>query len=135
MTIKPSPGPTGVELGYAEITSDFTQTGAGGPTDVTGLSVTVEVGARPIKVIFDCDSFYSSSASGITTVSIREGSTTLAGRTTSLTADLAGGHREVRLNPSAGSHTYKISVTQVITGNGKISATATSPAFIQVVEV
>jgi hypothetical protein len=46
-------------------------------------------------------------------------------------------HREVRRNPSAGSHTYSVSVqgTGTISTNDRIQAAVNSPAFIQVVEV
>lgn len=127
----------GLSLGYAEITSNFTQTGAGN-SDVTGLSVTVTVGTRPIIVKFDAGGLSNSSASGLITLAIKEGSTILA------TAALGPGpaancsfalSRDVRLSPSAGSHTYKINLGQIITGNSTIGASATNPASIHVVEV
>lgn len=126
----------GVELGYAEITSSYTQTGAG-TSDVTGLSVTVTVGARPIVVSFNCQNVYNSAATGLTAIYIKESTTTLQsatvyGSTVAIQIPVAA---SVRLAPSAGSHTYKISVQQLITGNSIVSAATTGPTSIQVVEV
>lgn len=134
MSINVSPGPLGVELGYAEITANHVQTGAGS-ADVAGLSVTANVGGRPIIVRLNASSVFNSSASGISTLKILEGSTQLASVTATLTTTTIPVAREVRLSPSAGSHTYKVSLTQVITGNSTLSASATDPASLQVVEV
>jgi hypothetical protein len=129
----------GIELGYAEITSNYVQTGAGN-SDVTGLSTTVTVGSRPIRIEFACSSIQNSSASpsGLTSLAINEGSTILTtaafgGLTTAnVTVPVT---RSVRLAPSAGSHTYKIVLGQVVAGNSTIAAAATSPAYIWVTEV
>lgn len=131
-------GPAGnTELGYAQITSDATQTGFGG-FDVPGLSVTVTVAARPIKVIFDAQVVNNSASNGVGTVDIYEGSTKLANVTVSNISVAAlnapGAHREYRAAPSAGSHTYKIKLSSLV-GNTTIKAAADSPAFIQVVEL
>jgi hypothetical protein len=126
----------GIELGYAEITTTFQQTGAGN-SDITGLSVTVDVGDRPI-VIKANGTFGSSSAGAVTYVKIMEGSTVLARAIISLSAVAQGLSREVRLTPSAGSHTYKLNLEQVVGGNGSVFAdtgTAYGPASIQVIEV
>lgn len=125
----------GVLLDSASITSNFTQTGAGA-SDVTGLAVTVTVGTRPIQIRFSCDSFFNSSASGIGTIGIQEGATVLAARTSPLGTAVAAGNRETApLTPSPGSHTYKIVLGQVVTGNTTLSAAATSPATITVLEL
>ena len=124
----------GVELGYAERTSTFTQTGIGS-SDVTSLTTTVTVGTRPILVKFGCGGLANSSASGIVQVFIKEGSTTLTTATISLSTVGQAVFREVRLTPSAGSHTYKITLSQAVTGNSSITASSTDPSYIQVIEV
>lgn len=124
----------GVELGYAQITSTATQTGAGG-SDVAGLSVAVTVGTRPIVVEFGCDGLVNTSGSGIAQAFIKEGSTNLTAATVSLTTIGMAVCRRVRLTPSAGSHTYKITLVQVVTGNSQITASAIDPAYIHVLEV
>lgn len=131
-------GPAGnTELGYAQITSNTTQTGYGS-VDVSGLSVTVTVGSRPIKVIFDAQSVTNSASNGIGTVDIYEGSTKLAGVTVSNVSvaaiNSAAAHREYRAAPSAGSHTYKIKLSSLV-GNTTLYGATDSPAFIQVIEV
>lgn len=122
------------ELGYAQITTTATQTGAGSG-DVSGLSVTVTVGSRPIVVEFGCDGLVNSSALGITQVNIQEGATILSAATVSLTTVGMVICRRVRLTPSAGSHTYKIALGQVTAGNSQIVCSATDPAYIWVYEV
>lgn len=124
----------GVELGYASRTSNFTQTGAGS-SDVTSLTTTVTVGSRPIIVKANADGLSNSSASGITLLVIQEDGVTIAVQTVSLSvlAELVA--REVRRTPSAGSHTYKLVLTQLVTGNSTLAAGAADPAFIQVIEV
>lgn len=134
MSICLYPGSTGVELGYAEITSNVTQTGLGS-TDIAGLSVTVNVGARPILVKFGARSLTNSSASGVGGVIIKEGATSLCSGLASLTTLAMPIYREVRLAPSAGSHTYKAVITQLVTGNTTLAAASGEAAYIQVVEV
>lgn len=126
----------GVELGYAEITANVTQTGVGNQ-DVAGLSVTVTVGSRPINVVFNCYGVQNSADLGMSQVNIKESSTTLAYTTfTGLKAGTSTGlHRVARLAPTAGQHTYKINLQQVLSGNSVLQASATSPAYIQVVEI
>jgi hypothetical protein len=124
----------GTELGYAEITSNVVQTGAGNQV-VSGLSVTVTVGSRPIRIEVGCSSLTSSSASGISTVAIKESTTTLTSASAVLTTVALPITRAVRLTPSAGSHTYKINLGQTITGNATLGAAAASPTYIHVVEV
>lgn len=125
----------GVELGYAEITSDFTRTGAGA-SDVTGLSVTAEVGERPIVVEFGCGGLSNTNAAGLSAAQIYEGATKLAQVLGGVgTSSTHGATRSVRLNPAAGSHTYKIVVGQLVLGNTVIDADVDNPAYIRVTEV
>lgn len=124
----------GILLDSKKITSNFTQTGVG-TSDVTGLALTVTVGDRPIVVEFGAASVFNSSGSGITVAAIMEGATQLATVTVSLTGLPFPATRRLVLNPSAGSHTYKIALGQIVTGNSTISASATDPAGISVIEV
>jgi hypothetical protein len=118
-------------IGYAEkADSDF------GPviaeTDVTGLTVTVTVGAnRRIRVTGDASLVSNgSSAEG----RIKEG-VTILGRFGRLappaTSDLARQSGSVVLTPSAGSHTYKLTVLGTTPGV-EIMCSAQEPAFILV---
>lgn len=126
----------GRELGYAEITSNVVQTGAGSQ-DVAGLSITVEVGDRPIRLEFGCGALSNSLAAGLTSISLMEGAVVLASANAGLAA--AGTNytitRAVRLNPSPGTHTYKINLAQVTSGNCTLGASATTPAYITAIEV
>lgn len=127
--------PGTAELGYAEITSNATSTTTAATyTDVAGLAVTVTVNG-PIKIIFDCSNINNTSTGGVA-VAIMEGASILT-QTFENIASAVGVpcHREIRLTPTAGSHTYKIGLARVsAAGTATIFATAT-PAFIQVVRV
>lgn len=126
----------GRELGYAEITANVALTGS--TADIPGLSITVTVGARPIKLIFDAQSGQISAAGNFNTLQIVEGPTIL----TAVQYGVASAntifplHREKRLAPSAGVHTYKIQggVAGTAGATDRLVATATSPAFLQAVE-
>jgi antitoxin (DNA-binding transcriptional repressor) of toxin-antitoxin stability system len=126
----------GIELGYASRTTDFTQTGSGN-SDVTSLSVTVTVGTRPINVIISAAGMTNSSASGLGFVNVKEGSTVLGYVSAGLSTanEIYPVNRVIRLAPSAGSHTYKVNLSQFITGNTTLKATSDSVASIQVIEV
>lgn len=126
----------GIELGFAQVTSNTTQTGAG-VSDVPGLEVTVTVGSRPIVLLLSAQSLVNSSGSGVGYVALQEVTplTTLGSCIASGTALPLPVARRVRLAPSAGSHTYKVVVGQLVTGNTTLQATALDPASIQVVEV
>lgn len=128
---------SGREIDYAEITSNFTQTGVGG-SDVTGLSISVPAGERPIVVEFNCGSFANSAATGLAVVQIIEGASTIRtganigpGPGTNVTVPVA---RKVRLPASESTRTFKIRLAQLISGNSVLGASSTSPAFIQAVE-
>lgn len=119
-------------LGYEQVTSS--QSSITTITDLTGLSVTVTVPAsRRIRVTGSA--FLSRTvADGATSLLIRESSTTLknAGYLTT-GAQFGAEEGSVVLTPSAGSHTYKLSLEQDSgTGSSGIIAAATTPAFILV---
>lgn len=127
----------GIELGYAEITSSVTQTGVGS-ADVAGLSTTVTVASRPIVVRFDTGSVVNSATNGYTYIRIQESTTVLAEAVAQANgvANVSRAlSRTVRLTPSAGSHTYKILMGQLVAGNSVLTAAANSPVSIQVIEV
>jgi len=118
-------------LGYAERTSDFSSSATPAVTDITGLSVTVTVpsGGRAVKI-----TAYSRyiTGSGIHTLEIREGSTTLqsgvaVGGAPVYFANVVSVH-----TPTAGSHTYKVSFSQSSAGTYTFRAGAAYPAFILV---
>src|SRR5215468_10804383 len=111
-----------IELGYAERTSNMTTTSTT-PVDVTGLSVTVDVGARPILVKFDCGAIGSSAATGIGEVAILEDGVWMCkmGWVGVGTGSLVGVHREIRRNPSAGTHTYKVQFDVTGFGSGTLT--------------
>jgi hypothetical protein len=126
---------SGAELGYAEITTPQSTTTTGTYIDIAGLSVTVTVGSRPIVVRAFTPNLGHSAVTAFNGY-IREGSTDLvfgqrAGRG-------AGEQGEFnisrRLAPSAGSHTYKVSMLMVGAGTMSFAAAATAPAYIQVLE-
>lgn len=124
----------GRELGYAQITATSPNFSTAG-SDIAGLSVTVNVGVRPILVRFFTSGVTTASAGQYILLSIWEGATQLQASAVApgQTNDFVHVYGEVRLAPSAGSHTYKVrGVTE--TGNATVLAIPTQPAFIQVVE-
>ena len=131
IAISPAPG---IELGYAQITSDAVQTGAGNNSPA-GLQTTVTVGQRPIIVELTANQVYQSSASGISTIAIQQDGVTVAAMSITLTNTRFPLNRRVRLAPAAGDYTYSVNILQAITGNTTIYAAATDPAAIHVVEV
>jgi hypothetical protein len=131
------------ELGYAEITA--TATLGSSLADVAGLSTTVTVGTRPIRItVYVATStvtLNNASTPGGLRLTVNEGATVLqlcdSPRATNQIVYNPGAiHTTVRLAPSAGSHTYKLQA-QYIGGAsaGTLVAGATFPAFIQVVEL
>jgi hypothetical protein len=130
-----SRAPGGRELGYAEIVADDVNATAAA-RDVAGLSVTVPVGSRPIKVEFYSGGVKNGTLNQFADIQIKEGGTVIAeafaGGTTA--AALFPCKIERRLTPSAGSHTYKITSAPLSSGTVTIAAAATNPAFIRVTE-
>jgi hypothetical protein len=128
--------PRGV-LGYAQVTAG--QASITSEVDVTGLSVTVTVGAsRRIKVTA-YGLVYTTVANDWAIVRVKEGTTQLRslGAVTMPTAsrpETFGG--SVVLTPSAGAHTYKLTALRA-SGSGSITfdAASTDPAFILVEDI
>ena len=125
-----------ITLGYAQITAPFVTTSIGSYVDVPGLSVTVVVppGGRRIKVTGYCNKYWNQNNENTGVfVAIREGLTVL----NFAYQENAGWSIVPRVmwvgTPSAGSHTYTISVNKT-TGQfyGCYDAEPTGPAFILV---
>lgn len=122
-------------LGYAQAVSD--QTGITTETDLTTLSVTVTVGAsRRIRVSSQL-SPYSTVAGDSVWGRIKEGATTLQfSQATMNGAQAESTTITAIVSPSAGAHTYKVSLTrQGGTGSVTSQASSTAPAFICVEDV
>jgi hypothetical protein len=125
----------GRELGYAEVTSNITVT-ATTATDITGLSATVTTGSRPVMFKFHANNMENNTLNGGLAVTLYEDGVAIGAVT--VISNVAGtrypvGCREIRRNPSAGSHTYK-AAAQVVSGTGTIRAASNDPVAVQVVE-
>jgi hypothetical protein len=129
----------GIELGYAAITSDATRASTS-YADVSGLSVSVTVGTRPILVTFSCpDASNSTSVGGVAVAILEDGS--IVGNVGNLN-DSATFHtplfRAIRRAPSAGSHTYKAQLKTALVGTATLKADSGGtfgPTSIQVIEI
>lgn len=127
-----------ITLGYDEITSDFTTTTVGSDVDVTDLAVTVTVpsGGRRVKITAYAYGFYTTATTGTAMFwTLKEGTTTLAfARRDSVVASDQSQFIMTMYSAvvSAGSHTYKMTVSQTQAGTLRVQAGATSPAFILV---
>lgn len=123
------------ELGYAEVTSG--QGSITTLTDLTGLSTTVTVpNGATILVEGWIPQVYSTVDNDRIDLYIREGSTSLAiayNLATVSSKGWGGAYVRVRLQPTSGSHTYKLSLTRGV-GTGTLStyADAATKAHIQV---
>lgn len=134
-----------IKIGYAERTTVFTTTTANAFVDVTSLSVEVTVpsGGRDVKITAYIPAIKQSGAAGnVISVAIREGTTVLQNSVFNSPVsnyNVPVGDVIARVSaPSAGSHTYKVSVAQsntdtltVEAGNGS-STTTWGAAFILV---
>jgi len=123
-----------IALGYAVATSN--QGSITIETDLTGLATTVTVpsGGRYVEVSVNVH-IYSSVAGDTFTLSIKEGTTVLnalqGAFVKASTQQITVG--SVILTPTAGAHTYKLSLTRTTgTGTASTYAAATYPAFILV---
>lgn len=140
ITGTPSPAgimPTSQTLAYSEVTT--TQSGISTVADLTGLAATISVpSARRIKITGKIAA-NGTVASSTAALSIKEGATilqnvqiqnsTTAGNGTTLEG-------EVIITPSAGTHTYKLTL-ELSAGTGTVgmAAGATFPAFILIEDV
>lgn len=132
-------------IGYAEVTANQTIS-TGTETDLTGLTVTVTVAANRKIRIRGQGIISRSVADGVSVGRIKEGSTELGrwaqhapSATTEFDAasgDAVSSPAGVFVTPSAGSHTYKLTLQRFSgTGNVVLNAAAGSQAFIMVEDV
>jgi hypothetical protein len=132
----------GLANGYAALSANSTVNATTAitttPVDVPGLAVTVQLpAARRIKVSFD-GMLYSNVAGDRAQVGIREGTTLLAYNQQPMNAAGTGYglHLEVVLTPTAGTHTYKISIGRAGgTGNINTSVSVPGATFILVEDI
>lgn len=124
------------QIGYAQVTAS--QTGISTLTDLTGLSVAVTAGTNRRIRITASGLVARTVVDGTTALYVREGGTVLQiinvqpSRANEGTE--AFGH--VVLTPSAGSHTYKLSLERNTgTGTTSMAAGATFPASILVEDI
>lgn len=131
---------SGREIGYAQGTSNFTKTTAGaGAEDITGMSVTINVASRPVMLHWWADHLTTDTAGNQVVITIADSANTVqATSSVKFTAVTDTHHLEVwaRVNPAAGSYTYKARMN-VPTGGGKggLVANSTAPMFLRAVEV
>lgn len=120
--------------GYVQVTAN--QTGISSVTDLTSLTRTVDVNSGERIKITAHIRVAGSNNDNVAELHIQEGATVLALDRTwigSTGSGLKTLHSEVVLTPSAGSHTYKLTL-EMSSGSGSVSlsAGATFPAFILV---
>lgn len=127
-----------ITIGYAEITSNFTTTTTGSDVDVTGLSVTVTVpaGGRKVQVTAFCTSLLKSGAAGDALIWKLKESTTQLNESA---ANIPGSNFGIpgvtcvwESTPGAGSHTYKVAVSQTTAGTVTVTGAAGKLSFISV---
>lgn len=135
-------GPRGL-LGYAEVVTSQSSITDG--TDITGLQTTVTVGAnRRIKITVFTVGMQATTGAETDTwrITIREGGSQLTARL--IFGFVAsgyiswGGTTQRILTPSAGAHTYKVTITRVTGSTGSLTHVAngaTETAFIAVEDI
>lgn len=112
-------------IGYESTSTDTTGV-TSSITDLTGLSVTVTVPADRIVVVSGfVPRIASDTANDAVEVLIREGATVIQSMFSDLSARAVGSSggnpakiESVPFNPSAGSHTYKLSMVRATGGSG-----------------
>ena len=132
-----APRDAGGQLGYAEAVAN--QAGITTIVDLTSLSVAVTVGTgRRVKLTGFLPSVACTAADNTMQLKIQEGATVLVsvdhGNPTANTGDFMRAERI--LSPSAGAHTYKLTLARVVgAGSLNVNASATSPAFVLVEDI
>lgn len=121
-------------IGYATTTS--TQTGISSVTDLTSLSVTVTANTSRLFKITAYVVVFQQTSTGTVTLSIKESATTLgAGQKAVVASNAAIMHVTTLVTaPSAGSHTYKLTLA-TSAGTVDTSSSAAQPAWIMVEDV
>lgn len=126
-----------ITLGYAQITSPFVGSATTSDQDITSLATTVTIpsGGRRIKITaFIWYAGSSSAASSSLEIKIKDGATVLAGQLVSTAGVSYGSPFNVMYSAviAAGSHTYKVAVSNAGAGSPTVWAAATQPSFILV---
>jgi hypothetical protein len=118
-------------LGYAAVTAN--QTAITTEVDLTSLTIAVTVPAGARIRITGFTEVSNDGVGGRTTMYIKEGATYLqrASIQNAIASSLAHINCQVTLTPSAGAHTYKLSM-EANSGNTNTAVAATNPAFILV---
>ena len=118
---------------YVQVTSNQTGIASGAVRDLTGLTTTKTfVANRKIKISAKCQFTVGSSACNVNLL-IQEGATVLASQELYAVASSPQGRVvSVVITPSAGSHTYKLTVSFGDNANNLLAASATNPSFILV---
>lgn len=128
-----------IKLGYAQITANVGNTGAGLNTIGLSVTVTVPAGGRDIEITFMA-SIQNTTAANLSTIAILESSTVLESQI--ITNPVTNGNVPCTLiarvsAPSAGSHTYTVqsatsagTVTVLASATG--AAATAGPAYILV---
>lgn len=134
----PPPVPAAVaidELTYSQIVANVPVTAV--QAAIAGLSVNINSTGRPVKLLLDVQAAQVSAAGNTGTLLIMEGTTVLArvAYGNGSANELESIHREVRLTPSPGAHTYHVEAvgTGTIGANDQVVASLTSPGFLEVV--
>src|SRR3990167_8046134 len=120
-------------LGYAQVTSS--QGSITAETDLTSLTVTVTVGTSRRIRVSAFNHIEGTVATDNAVIRIKESTTNLQETVAHLPSSPAprtsGSAHSVVLTPSAGSHTYKLSLARLDgTGNVGIGASASQPNYI-----
>jgi hypothetical protein len=123
----------GTELGYAEITSPFS-TSSGSYVDVTGLSLSLMVGERPVMIEFG-GQIHNSTANCFAVVGlIANGVEVGSGSFLSTAAQYGTMTRRARvsgLTPGS-NYTFKLQLKQISGGTADIFGGSTQKGYIQV---
>lgn len=106
-------------------------------TVITGSSLTVTVNtSRCIRLVFDCNVAMSSGAGNRAQFRIKEGTTVLQDRLFgAATNGSEAATLSVILTPSAGSHTYTVSLQSPDGGSAVLKASATGPAMFLIQDI
>jgi hypothetical protein len=126
-------GAAGGWIGYAQVVAQ--QSSITSVVDLTGLSVTVTVGASRRLLITGYVQLAQQASSGLAEMDIYEGSTQLARTYVNVAASgFAVVLASVVLTPSTGAHTYKL---RALTSAGSlvINAEPPNPAYILVQDI
>lgn len=124
-------------LGYHVSSTVFSTATTGSAVDVTAMSVPVIIpaGSRKVQITAFTKSMDSShAAASVIQLLIRESTTTLAGANFQTAVSGYQQHIEAKaiFTPTAGAHTYKMSVQQTGTGTMDIQADSSNPYYLMV---